>query len=286
MAFWVPIGSEEFLWQTSNIVGVQPAANIGSIVTPGNNTKGSYTSILSSGTVTRDVYGLWINVNSNAVSAAVRSALLDIGVDPAGGTSFSVLVPDLLVSNASPITTGGGIHYYFPIFIRAGSSVGARASVNNATVGTMRVVLKVFGSPKDRRHVRVGSYVTAFGATGGTSTGTAVTAGTTSDGNWTQLGSSSVRPHWWWQLGMGFADSTMTARHFFADLSYGDGSNKHIVIQNQAFLTDGTERITTWGRMRGCGRYVASGNNIYGRLQNSGTNVDSGSCMMAYGLGG
>lgn len=283
MALFVPHAAQSFEWWTSNNTG-RPAAAMGTSITPGNNTMGSYTQILSGASVAQDVYGIYVMINSNTVSAAARNALVTIGVDPAGGTSYTDTIPTLLGSCAGAATVGG-IWYYFPLWIRAGSSIAAQASVNNATVGTLRVYTQVFGQPTNPEAVKVGTYVDAFGVTTGTSSGTAITSGTTSEGAWTALATSISRSCWWWQIGMGVNDTTMAALVYAADLASGDASNKRVIIQDQLFNSSSAEALSSPPMTVGCEMDVAAGVNVYGRLQCSGT-ADSSLSMAAYGLGG
>lgn len=278
---------DNFAWRVDSIGTTRPAAAIGATVTPAQNSKGSYAQVFTA--LARNCYFLSININSNNVAAAARNTLVDIGIDPAGGTSYTVLIPDLLGSCASALgalstTAGHGIWYHFPIWIPAGATVGARASVNNATVGTLRVRCKAYGSPRDRSLVKVGTRVTAYGITGASSAGTTITSGTTSEGTWTSLGSIAHR-NWWWQAGMGVSDSTMSALMYYMDLGVGDGSNKFVVIENEEVLTSGSEALSKLGIIAGCEFLTpASGQTVYGRLQCSG-NADASLSMAAYGLG-
>lgn len=274
-----------FNWRISDILNTRPAAALGATVTPGNNTKGSYAAVLTSGNVSRDVFGLLININSNAVSAAGRDALVDIGVDPAGGSSYTVLIPDLLGSCAAPYNIGqGGCWYYFPIWVRSGSSIGARASVNNATVGTLRCSITAFGSPRDHRSARVGTKVQAIGITAASSRGTTVTSGTTAEGAWTSLGTLTDAA-WWWQIGMGVNDTTMSALSYHADLSVGNASEKTMVIENANITTTAAEQLNMGPNFVDCQKLTPSGSTVYGRLQCSGT-ADSALSLAAYAMSG
>lgn len=282
---WVPSGANAYNWSSGSHVSTRPAAAFGATVTPGNNAFGSWVQLMNSAAVARDVFAILINVNSIAVSATAKDALVDIGVDPAGGTSYSTVIPELLASCASPYNVGaGGIWYLFPLWIRAGSSIAARASVNNATVGTARVNCRVFGSPRDQRLIKVGTRVEAIGTNTAASAGTSITSGTTSDGSWTSLGSTS-RDAWWWQLGMGVNDTTMTARAYHADVAVGNASNKDIVIENAMIATTSSEQLNNAPLTFDSGKIAPAGTSVYGRLQCSGT-ADASLSMAAYALGG
>lgn len=277
-----PYGGDEFAFKTSNIDGTRPAGGIGTSVTPGNNTKGSWVQLLTA--LAYEVIDVEVHINSGNTSAAARDILVDIGYDPAGGSSYSVLIPDLLGSCAGTLTDIGPCVYHFPLKIPAGATVAARAAVNNATVGTVRVIIHVKGRPAHPAMHKVGTYVVAVGITSASSSGTAITAGTTSDGTWTSLGSPS-KPAWHWQLGFGVNDSTMTALAYFGDLSVGDGTNFSVIIKDMLWRTDSSERSSFYNPSSGCEKYVGTSGVLYARLQCSGT-ADASLSMAAYGVGG
>jgi hypothetical protein len=287
------VPSRDFLWYLSSESGVRPAANYGTTVTPAQNSKGSWAEVFSDTEIVNDVYDVLINVNSNAAAASIRDTLLDIGTDPAGGTSYTTVIPDLLVSAASPLfsdatfQSGGGIWYHFPLWIPAGAAIAARASVNNATVGTLRVWMQVFGRPRYPDLVKVGHRVTAYGITAASSSGTAVTPGTTSEGSYVSLGTPTVS-NWWWQLGVGCADTTMGRVGYAIDLAAGDVTNKRVLIEDyMVYANSSAENISQelMPSEKACGEVPASVE-IWGRMQAGPGNADAGISMAAYGLGG
>lgn len=278
----VPYGGDEFQWSVSNVDGTRPAANLGTSVTPGNNTKGSWVQLLTA--IAYEAIDVEVRINSGSTSAAARDILVDIGYDPAGGTSYSVLIPDLLGSCAASLTDLGECAYHFPLKIPVGSTVAARAAVNNATVGTVRVIINVKGRPAHPAMHKVGTYVVAVGITSASSSGTAVTPGTTSDGTWTSLGSPS-KAAWYWQMGFGVNDSTMTALCYFGDLAVGDGTNFKTIIKDMLWRTDASERSSFYNPASGCEKYVGTGGTLYARLQCS-TTADASTSVAAYGVGG
>ncbi len=284
-----PKGAREFGWSFNSIASVRPAAAMGTSVTPNPtaNAKGAWVEIISGAQCARDVFGLYINVNSFGVAATAKDAIMDIGVDPAGGTSYSVLIPDLLVSCASPVNIlNGGVHYYFPIWIKAGSSIAASISANAASATAASVNMQIWGSPRNPSQVKVGTYVISAGVVSASSRGTTITSGTGSDGTLTALATAIAKPAWWWQLGMGCNDSTMAAVYYHADLAIGSSTTLNkLVIQNQLWKANANEQLSGQLIAAGCGYHAPAGSNIYGRLQCSGT-PDSALSLAAYGLGG
>lgn len=261
-----------------------PSASIGASTTPGNNSYGSYSSIMSGATVTDDVYGLWIIVNTGFVSGSARDILITIGLDPAGGTSFSDWITDLAGScaaNYGGATSAGGVKYFFPLFIKSGTAIGAKSSVNNATVGTVSVGVKLLCRPSRPDLLRLGTQVRTYGSTAASSSGTAVTVGGASEGAWTSLGTVAAgdRP-WFWTVGVGINNATMNNNGLHVDFGIGDGSNKRIVIQDQLILTSTTETISA--EYPGAYAKACPGDVVYGRAQ--GPSAVTGTSMIAYGV--
>lgn len=270
-------------YQTGNTITTRPPGGgaLGTSITPGNNTYGSYVSILAGGSIAYDCYWVEINFNSNAVSTAARDTIVTIGVDPSGGTSYTDLIPNLLCSSASPFgNLQNGFWYTFPLFVKAGSQLAAKASVNNGTVGTLRVGIKLYGQPSRPDAIWWGSSVESIGINSGTSNGTDVTSGTTSEGTWTSLGTSAKRCCYW-QLGAGLNNSAMSNFQYHLDISAGDASNKTVILQDIPATTTTAE---TMSLQQGPGWFdVPEGTNIYGRGQCSSSPAQTIN-MAAYGV--
>lgn len=269
----------QFQWQLAT-TDAAPTDLYGTSVTPGNNTKGSYAELIDGALVPYDVWLVRINFNSNAVSGAARDTIVDIGIDPTAGTSYSVIIPDLLATSAGPYGLRS-IDYWFPLHIPAGSSIAARASVNNGTVGTLRCWATLFGKPRHPELTWKGSKVEAIGIVSGSSRGTSVTPGTASEGSWTSLGTVTKQAHWW-EVGYGCNDGTMDAGNVVGDLSAGASAGGEIMLtEHQQWIADTSERMGKAGP-RGFARTVPAGYTIYGRLQQNST--DTNTSMAAYAV--
>lgn len=276
----VPIGANTFNNPVPSWGTTRPAAANGVSITPSAGSYGSYAQVGSD--LTEDCYGLLININSNYGSAASRNTVVTIGIDEAGGTSFTDRIPDLICAGAGTyIMPGSGVWYYFPIFIPSGAAVGAKA--NSSVTTAIRVGLVFLTHPANPSMTRKGSFVNAIGITG--NNGTSVTPGTSSEGSWTSLGSTSNRL-WWWQLGVQLVttDTSWAANALHIDLATGDATNKDIIIEDLCITTTTGEQLAMPPFTQGVEWEVPSGGNIYVRAQNSGTN-DAGYYIAAYGLG-
>jgi hypothetical protein len=258
------------------VLSTRPATSAyGLTVTPGNNAYGSYATggVLSANTG----YGLWITIQNIAVSTAAKDALVTIGLD---GVDWIV---DLLGSCANPLNLGG-VLYYFPIIIPPGASLSAKASVNNVTVGTARVILTTAVLPSRAPNAWYGTYVRTYGSTPASSSGTAITPGTTSDGTWTSLGTvaagDAIR---YLEFGFGINNATTAAMVYGVDVGVGDGTNFKIASENTMVWTTSAEAVSKPNCVGGwCDAFPGDG--IYGRMQGSGT-PDTGISMAAYGVG-
>lgn len=284
MSLFVPAGAD-FQWYYSSAVATRPTTvSMGTGVTPGTApTFGAWAQVANGANIANDVYGVAICINNGATSAAVRNTLVDLGVDNAGGTSYLTKIPYLQGGSASPYGLGSsGIWYYFPLYINRGSTVAVRAMSTLTTAFSCLVYF--YGQPRRIDAVRAGSYVDAYGFNTTGAVGTLVTPGTAAEGTWTQLG-TTTNNYWWWQCGFNNADSTMTAAILHADLAAGTATNKKILFENQIWQTTGAEQISCNLNTANAYNNTKTGDIIYGRLQHSGT-LDTGSAMIAYGLGG
>jgi len=283
MGLYVPY-SGDFRWQLHSHGSTRPALAYGTTVTASGttNTKGSWANVVTTPTA-HDSYLVVINVNGLALSATSRQALLDIGIDEAGGTSYTVKINDLYVTNAGPYTVNGGIWYVFPLRIPAGSTIGARVQCTIASV-TCAVNIQLFGLPAHPEMIRVGSRVETIGAVTASSSGTAITPGSTSEGAWTSMGSLS-NDAWWWQVGFGQNDGSTSAAGIHFDVSAGDASNKKFLLENLLFINTAAEQQGNLPTSFGCVANAKTSDTIYVRAQTSASNDTSPSTII-YALGG
>ncbi len=272
----------EFNWKLTSDYS-RPASTFGVAFTPGNNTYGPWVQVLAGASMTQNARAIDIILSNYNSAGSARDMLADIGIDPTGGSSYSPLLKELLASCAAFITANAvGLHYHFPCFIPAGSSIGVRGTANSASGASARCYVKLWGQPSRPELVPPFGGFHAIGTTMGSSCGTAVTPGTTSDGDWTSLGTLGSDA-WYWQLGFGINNATQANLTYFADLAVGDASNKKIIIEN-AILTTSSNEIVGWENPRECVGYGKAGDTVYGRMQCSGT-PDTGLSLIAYAVG-
>jgi hypothetical protein len=268
------------------MTGRPPATGWGTAITPAQNSYPAYANILAA--TAHDTYGIYIYVTDGSVSGTPRDIILKIGIDHAGGTTYTdSQILHLLVTSAGN-TVSGGITYYFPIYIPSGSTLAASASCNSATLTAFNVGVKLYGKPTHPELVACGTYVTTFGDTTASSSGTAITSGTTSEGGWTEVtAGTTTNSFWWFQVGFGIQDTTITSVLYAIDVAVGDATNKHIIFQDEIQFNPGTaeEKNRMLLPLHDYINDTASGIRIYVRVQCSGT-ADSALSVAVYALGG
>lgn len=236
-----PLESGRRFW---TLTSTRPITNQGTSVssTTTASTYGSYTEIVSDTDVTEDVCGIQIDIGGGVVASTSLQGTVTIGIDNAGGTSYADAINDLIAGSPNSGANSAPRTYYFPLYIKAGSSIAAKYATTGTTARSCRVSAKLFFMPKHPGDMRVGHKVETIG--GGAATGTAVTAGNAAYGSWTQIGSNPTLNHWWWQVGLcENNDASLSALQYGLDVAKGDGSNKHIMFEQLQFTEGAAE---TW----------------------------------------
>jgi len=191
-------------------------------VIPGtSNADGTALTLLSA--LAFDVHYLVVSFNGYNVASAAHYALADILLDPAGGTSWRTFIDDLVVGYGS-----NGIscwtRYLFPIYIKAGTSVGCRARTSHTVACTTPLVSAIaFGNPSNPAMWWCGVGVETLGVTAATSKGTSVTPGATGAySSWTNIGSPTSARYGAIQYGGNGTDSNALARTYHFQIGYNN----------------------------------------------------------------
>lgn len=215
---------------SDNLDGTVPSATPGANFSAGaNNAMGSVVSVL--GALAHDVHYLVIGLGGISGSALICRALLDVLLDPAGGTSWDTtnIFIEKLLCGYDPIPNGGlsslNRWYHFPVYIKAGTSVGVRAQTSHtAAITSGRCVMYAFGEPSRDDMWWCGQKVESLGINAASSNGTLVTAGSTSVfGSWTNIAATGgdYGAVQFANGGLQAADTTLTAVAYYWQMGYG-----------------------------------------------------------------
>lgn len=283
----------DFNWQVDNYGSTYSDTGIGTNV-PGNasvNQKGANTQLLTG--LAEDCYGISIHFSGGSTTGTGRTQLTDLIIDPGAGvggngSSWSVLIANLLTGGPADGATGSfGHEFYFPLFLKAGTAIGAAHQDGTGSTQALRVAVRAYGKPSRPDLLRVGTKVQTLGATTASTTGTAVTPGTNAMGSYSSsLGTTSFDA-WWWQIGVACAFNTQTNTASMWDAAV-NATNKIIVAQGIRYNQVGTAEQSSKSAMGCCPpiRNVASGQDVYVRAAGmNGAPIGSMSAVV-YAVGG
>ena len=235
------LSSERFTRSTNSAV-TSGTSQFGPTVTADGtpHTKGAWAALLPASTF--DSWMIAINTMDFTSNGVDTSTLVDIGVDPAGGTSYTVAVPNLLAGNNN---SDQGRTTILPIFIPAGSTVAARAqSVVGGQAG--RVGCTIYGGTHPNQPRLHRSVLTAYGPDVATSGGVAASSpgATNTKGTWTLIGTAS-RNHEGLVVATQGANSTTSAFYGLFDIGMdpAGGSSYTVIIKDVFVRGVSTERI-------------------------------------------
>lgn len=285
----IPINA--FLTVTRNWAG--PNGSQGVVVAVGaSNVKGAWVNAFG-GTLTKDAYALEIMLwdQSTSNSGQVPASILDVGVDPAGGTTYTTVIPNLLV--AFPRSSGGnggpGPAYTFPLAIKSGSSVALRAASASAAPGNYRARVAVYQDPTRPEAFRCGSWVSSVGVVAASSRGTLLptAADARNDSAWVSLGSLS-EDAWYVQPCVSMSDAAFASNDCATvDFAVGNAGSKDIFIKDLHVGYSTTEEMNLvpkplWEHYR----ELKSGSEIFARLRTRGNNGDPDLNAALFYMGG
>jgi len=148
-------------WYVDNW-GTNPSNAPGTSVTPGTSDAwGSWTTLLSA--LVNEACCLQVDVRDGNIGGQAKPQVMEVGADPAGGTSFTAIVGAFPMGASGGLNGVGGHHFVLPICIPSGASVGCRIKGANATAGTVGVMAKANGKPSGPHNVLVGAYAEVVG---------------------------------------------------------------------------------------------------------------------------
>jgi hypothetical protein len=247
-------GSPGWAYCSHNVTGTPSTTVPGTAVVANTTTAhadGAAVTLLTA--LTHDVEYLVIGVHGNSTAATITRALMDILYDPAGGTSWTALINDLMVGYAaSQIATtagsGSARWYHFPIWIPAGSTIGARTRSAVTSLST-RVFIFAFGGNRNPGSWWCGQTVTEIGITPGSSAGTTHTPGNSGTfSSWASLGSTT--PAIAYAIQFGFSATINNLNNLTYHIEFGLGSGSQKIGPTIWMQTGSSETIITpmnWG---------------------------------------
>lgn len=237
---------------------------------------GSKSVIVAS--TTYDARMVVIRFHGTSTSATVTDALANLYIGGAGVEQ--VLIANMLCGWAQIISsTGPGIGYAFPIRIPRGSrlTMDLRALIASEQVYAM---VSLIGGDADWG-LPVGVGVETLGADTSLSRGTQVTPGTTAEGAWTSIGTTTRR--WRYVVGMQVGNADVTQNVSVMALDIGTGSALIPALENFTFTNTSGEIVVPDNMDPGRWCQIESGTALQARLQGHTSDTENHSVVL-YGV--
>jgi hypothetical protein len=264
-----------------------PAADcLPAAITSGNGVEGSWSEVIADSLVTDDVYAVrMVFINDAHVTGAVHEQLIDLGVDPAGGTSYAAIINNIMIGRPSVLGDNQlyPVEFVFPFYIKAGSAIAMRG-IGDSAGETFRPFVELYMQPFSPELMLRGQHSETIGTVSG-SDGVSITpGGSAAKGSWVSLGTTS-KDLWWWQVGMQVSNATVAGGETLIDLAFGDGTDFTYILKDHIFLADTSESSGAH-----CYNYgycpVPAGSDIYARAAATNASPSTGFQVLAYGVGG
>lgn len=214
------------------------------------HTKGAWLELISETSYDFDVYNVVLVFASSALSSTSTVSLLDIGYDPAGGTSYGVVIPNILAGGAVSQARRRGPRI-FPCYIPRGSSIAARLQ-SIVVSGEVRVGIQIDGgTPTDEGFPHMGPVVD-YGTNESNSEGVVpneASAGV--KGAWKEVVAATTHPHRGFSFSYQCANTSGVSGAFHViDLGVGAGGSEVLLAENFAVLSsDSGEEV--WSSIGG-----------------------------------
>jgi hypothetical protein len=209
----------------------------------------------------------WVEIIIHGVqnSAQDNRALVNIFVGASG--QEQILIPNLLANGATFAANSFAKVYRFPLRIPKGSRISGNMQALVVS-DVCRVIINLYGG--SIQDSWVGSGVEALGIVTASSRGTLLTPGTTADGAWVSLGTTTKEYRYIYVQHGGGNDADTTLNAGATSIELGTGSallNGLDLFLAQTEATESSAVIVNTGRWR----VIPSGTALQGRLRFSGT---------------
>lgn len=239
------ISPERFTRTQTSQVGNAIGPLITAHATP--HTKGSWTSLIAS--TNFDAFIAGVTIYGLASAALDTAAMVDIGYDPAGGTTYSAVIPNILAGGTpSTALSSSRRQYWFPVFIPEGSQVAARMqaliSGDQSIVGLRLIGGKNRSNPWPHRGA-----IQDHGTNPASSNGTQMAnAAADTKSAWTQLGADTTRRHSGLCVATSPIGAALTGARFYIDIGLDPtgGTTYSVVIPDVEITQTANEEQCSW----------------------------------------
>ncbi len=249
------------------------------------HTKGSWVQFFSATDIAFDVFLAQVYISDVGGSGIDTSALLDIGADPAGGTAYSVVIPDYLIGFARDSFALDGYMAEVPVHIPSGSTVAMRhQSAQSSNTAELGLTLHG-GIPTENPYPQAG-LVVAYGVTVSTSRGVSpANAAADTEGAWVEIVASTTHPHRGLTIGGQGNKLVSSGADFLIDIGLGASTSEVAIVEDIFCSLLSAEMFKFPANGRSFRRPIPEGSRISVRAQASKANRQADIDVAVYGWG-
>ncbi len=247
------------------------------------HTKGAWVQLLPA--TTFDAFLVTVLLAANAAASSDTSALADIGIDAAGGTAYTVLIPNILCGHSGIISAGAGRRSIFEAYIPAGSTVAARFQ-STVTSDVVSANITLHGGVDSRDPFPPRGLVVDYGTATASSSGTTpANALADAEGAWIEMTSATTRPHQGLTVAVQGSDAAAGNVAFLIDVGIGATSSEVALIEHVVAVTRTNETIYLGTAHPMFHRPVPEGSRLAVRAQADTNNNQANLDVAVYGWG-
>jgi hypothetical protein len=223
-------------WETAD---VSDSMDVGD-ATGTANTERDWTEIIADSAVTQDIWMLFVNFGHDTASATARQTLFDIGVDPAGGTSYTAIINNM-VGNSTHANGDVQHTHVIPFFITAGSAIAWRVQ-SSSTDGNPWMSMRCYGQPSHPELCYKGMRAETIGTITNSSGVSVTPAGSSGTGTYTEIGTLTYDAFYFMPQ-VQASDTTAQAGLTMWEFAISDGTSFHRFAANMFYSTGATEQF-------------------------------------------
>jgi hypothetical protein len=248
--------------------------------------------VASSSEMAADTSLIMVGMASPSSSGVDRSAMIELGVDPAGGTSYTWVLPKIIINATAVAFANRHPRIALPLRIPAGSSVAVRGATVAASDVTGGIVsFQAFGRPSRPEDFPAYGLAETVGYSSSV-LGTAVSCQANPNGRifsstWTSLGTTSFP---WRAVAFSLSASSASTSfgQYFLQLGYGSSTTSVDIVVPAIHLGTGsgeTHYVISPRDLVPCN--IPSGAGIYARIKCDTTNPSNQGLIniCAHGVG-
>lgn len=206
--------------------------------------KGAWVELVDDAQFDFDVQFVEVMMSENFINSTDTSTLLDIGYDPAGGSTYGVVIPDILAGGTGDIDSRPR-RFTTPVYIPKGSSIAARSQAI-ITSDLIDIGIALYGGVPGLDPFPNRGPIVAYGVTSASASSGIVMLDSSANTKsaWKEIVSATTHPHRGLFMGIQPAVASLSeVGNLLYDIGIGAGGSEVLLAENFAFFRSHSNEI-------------------------------------------